>query len=198
MDESEGSDLGSEGEQLRLQSIQEVLEGTPDGLMHMVYHKMVPEERRLRVEFFSPYPAEKQAIAICTSLLLWVLSGFKDLPREFQLTATIVMQFGTLDPADSNVHGTYPFPPRTIAAAQANLRLLFDYILDRPNSRPLSIASTTKSHRQQHFCAPPFSQPLFASDLARLHSISLLFAFSLIRLYLCSSLFVFDSVSQKI
>jgi hypothetical protein len=44
------------------------------------------------------------------------------------------MQFGTLDPANSNVHGTYPFPPRTIAAAQANLQLLFDYILDHPNS----------------------------------------------------------------
>jgi superfamily II DNA helicase RecQ len=62
--------------------------------MHMVYHKMVPEERRLRVEFFSPYPAEKQAIAIRASLLLWVLSGFKDLPREFQLTATIAMMSG--------------------------------------------------------------------------------------------------------
>jgi hypothetical protein len=66
------------------------------------------------------------------------------------------MQFGTLNPADLNIHGTYSFPPCTIVAAQANLQLLFDYILDRLNFRPLSIASMTKSHQQQHICVPPF------------------------------------------
>jgi hypothetical protein len=76
------------------------------------------------------------------------------------------MQFSTLDPADLNIHRMYSFPLHMITVAQANLQLLFDYILDHPNSQPLSIASTTKSHRQQHVCTPPFSQPLFASDLA--------------------------------
>jgi hypothetical protein len=32
-----------------------------------------------------------------------------------------LFQFGTLDPADSNVHGTYLFPPRTIATDQVSL-----------------------------------------------------------------------------
>ncbi|KAF8256917.1 P-loop containing nucleoside triphosphate hydrolase protein [Lactarius quietus] len=62
--------------------------------MHLVYSEMVPMERRLPEDFWLPYTEEQQAIGLRASLLLWFHSGFRDLPREFQLTATIAIMSG--------------------------------------------------------------------------------------------------------
>lgn len=81
MDESEGFEL------------QDICE-LPEGLLHWAYNKLVPVERRLPETFWLQYNEEQQAIGLCTSLLLWIHSGFKDLPREFQLTATMAIMSG--------------------------------------------------------------------------------------------------------
>ena len=80
----------SERESLGLQDLLEL----PDGLMHWAYHQLVPEERRLPVDFWLQYDVKQQAIGIRASLLLWVRSGRQELPRVFQVKATIAIMSG--------------------------------------------------------------------------------------------------------
>ena len=77
-------------ESFELQDIREL----PDSLLHWAYNKLVPVERRLPVDFWLQYNEGQQAIGLCASLLLWIHSGFQDLPREFQLIATMAIMSG--------------------------------------------------------------------------------------------------------
>ncbi|KAF8266826.1 P-loop containing nucleoside triphosphate hydrolase protein [Lactarius quietus] len=90
MDESEGPERSESRGLKPLQSIRKL----PNALMHLVYSEMVPMERRLPEDFWLPYTEEQQAIGLHASLLLWFHSGFRDLPRVFQLTATIAIMSG--------------------------------------------------------------------------------------------------------
>ena len=75
-------------------SLQDIRQIRITGVLHWAYHRLVPEERRLSVNFWLQYTEEKQAIALRASLLLWIHSGFQVLPREFQLKATIAIMSG--------------------------------------------------------------------------------------------------------
>ncbi|KAH9053175.1 hypothetical protein EDB87DRAFT_1815710 [Lactarius vividus] len=55
---------------------------------------LVPEECQLPVSFWPQYDEEQQTIGLHASLLLWVHTKYQDLPREFQLTATITTMSG--------------------------------------------------------------------------------------------------------
>jgi hypothetical protein len=63
-------------------------------MLYWAYDKLVPEERRLPLSFWLQYDEEQQTIGLRASLLLWIHSELKDLPREFQLTATMAMMSG--------------------------------------------------------------------------------------------------------
>ncbi|KAH9011631.1 II DNA helicase [Lactarius pseudohatsudake] len=63
-------------------------------MLYWVYNSLVPEERQLPVSFWLQYDEEQQTIGLRASLLLWVHTKYQDLPREFQLTATIATMSG--------------------------------------------------------------------------------------------------------
>ena len=63
-------------------------------MLFWLYHKTVPEESRLSALFWLQYTEEQQVIGLRASLLLWLHSGLKHLPREFQLTATMATMSG--------------------------------------------------------------------------------------------------------
>lgn len=66
----------------------------PDGDLLWLYECLVPEERRLPLSFWQSYSAEQKSIGIRASLLLLKHSNLQELPREFQLTATIAIVSG--------------------------------------------------------------------------------------------------------
>jgi hypothetical protein len=66
----------------------------PEDMLHWAYETLVPSERRLPDSFWTRYDETKRSIGLRACLLLWVLSDFEDLPREFQLTATIAIMSG--------------------------------------------------------------------------------------------------------
>ncbi|KAH9014989.1 II DNA helicase [Lactarius pseudohatsudake] len=80
-------DLATE---LGLRDIQDL----PEDMLHSTYETLVPSERRLPVTFWAQYDEEKQSIGLRACLLLWVISNFEVLPREFQVTATIAIMSG--------------------------------------------------------------------------------------------------------
>ena len=82
--------LMSERESLEMQDLLKL----SDGLMHWAYHLLVLEECQLPVDFWLQYNKKQQAIGIYASLLLWVQSGCEDLPRVFQVKATIAIMSG--------------------------------------------------------------------------------------------------------
>ncbi|KAH9065573.1 hypothetical protein EDB87DRAFT_1546520, partial [Lactarius vividus] len=63
------------------------------------YNMLIPEECQLPVSFWLQYDEEQQTIGLRASLLLWVHTKYQDLPREFQLTATIA----TISGQDSHI-----------------------------------------------------------------------------------------------
>ncbi len=78
------------GDKYELQDIRNF----PREMLYWVYDELVPVERRLPVSFWLQYDNEQQTIGLHASLLLWIHSEFQDLPREFQLTATIATMSG--------------------------------------------------------------------------------------------------------
>jgi hypothetical protein len=76
--------------------------------------------------------------------------------KAAQLETMLLLHFSTLDLADSNIHETYPFPPRTITAPTP-----FHSVLNRPTFRLLSYYKYDQTLRQLHVCAPSISRPPF-------------------------------------
>ncbi|KAH9051258.1 hypothetical protein EDB87DRAFT_1836674 [Lactarius vividus] len=68
-------------------------------MLYWVYNMLIPEECQLPVSFWLQYNEEQQTIGLHASLLLWVHTKYQDLPREFQLTATIA----TISGQDSRI-----------------------------------------------------------------------------------------------
>ncbi|KAH9012366.1 hypothetical protein EDB85DRAFT_1817308, partial [Lactarius pseudohatsudake] len=66
----------------------------PREMLYWVYNALVPEEHRLPLSFWLQYNEEQQTTGLHASLLLWIYSKYQDLPREFQLTATIATMSG--------------------------------------------------------------------------------------------------------
>ena len=63
-------------------------------MLFWLYHKTVPEESRLSALFWLQYMEEQQVIGLHALLLLWLQSGLKYLPQEFQLNATMATMSG--------------------------------------------------------------------------------------------------------
>lgn len=83
-------DFDTEHNKLQLEDIRTF----PRDLLFWLYDRLVPAERRVPITFWLDYDQDEQAIGLRSSLLLWVHSGFQDLPREFQLRATIATMSG--------------------------------------------------------------------------------------------------------
>src|SRR6266702_1131634 len=75
---------------LGLQEIRDL----PEDSLHWAYETLVPSEHRLPDTFWVRYDKAKLSIGLRACLLLWVLSNFEVLPREFQVTATIAIMSG--------------------------------------------------------------------------------------------------------
>ncbi|KAN0138178.1 hypothetical protein V8E53_004067, partial [Lactarius tabidus] len=58
------------------------------------YSRVIPSEHQLESHFWIEYTEEQWFIGLHTSLLLWLHSGFKNLPWEFQLIATMATMTG--------------------------------------------------------------------------------------------------------
>ncbi|KAH8993095.1 P-loop containing nucleoside triphosphate hydrolase protein [Lactarius deliciosus] len=70
------------------------IQDLPEDMLHSTYETLVPSERRLPATFWAQYDEEKQSIGLRACLLLWVISNFEVLPREFQVTAMIAIMSG--------------------------------------------------------------------------------------------------------
>ncbi|KAH8991914.1 hypothetical protein EDB92DRAFT_1858905 [Lactarius akahatsu] len=66
----------------------------PREMLYWVYNTLVPEEHQLPLSFWLQYDEEQQTTGLRASLLLWIHSKYQDIPREFQLTATIATMSG--------------------------------------------------------------------------------------------------------
>jgi ATP-dependent helicase YprA (DUF1998 family) len=63
-------------------------------MLKQTYQESIPSELALATSFWKSYGDEKLAIGLRACLAIWVTSGKKIVPNEFQLTATISLMSG--------------------------------------------------------------------------------------------------------
>ena len=66
----------------------------PVALLQPAFNVLIPADHGPTAAFWAPYNNEERNIGIRACLLVWTVTNFKLVPREFQLEATIAIMTG--------------------------------------------------------------------------------------------------------
>ena len=66
----------------------------PENLVSAFYNMLIPAALVLPSSFWDSYNEDEKILGLRLCLLLWIASGLKFMPREFQLKATIALLSG--------------------------------------------------------------------------------------------------------